>query len=199
MKKIFILLLILFSSLFLVGCKSNSADLMNSAPSSSDSMMKDSSTSSDAMMDSSSNTKMDSSDSMIKDSSPSADSTMKDSSSSDVMMDSKVSVDTSTTASGSYMAYTKSAFDTAKDKKRVYFFHATWCPFCKSADADFTANLSKIPLGVVLFKTDYDKEVALKKQYGITYQHTFVQVDANGKELAKWNGGGVDTLISKLK
>ena len=43
-------------------------------------------------------------------------------------------------------------------------------------------------------KVDYDsasgaksQEIALKPKYGVTYQHTLVQVDANGNQVKKWN------------
>ncbi|THF68358.1 thioredoxin family protein [Deinococcus sp. Arct2-2] len=101
--------------------------------------------------------------------------------------------------SGGYVAYTKAAFDAAKGTQRVLFFHATWCPNCKAADADITKNLAQLPAGVTIFKTDYDKESALKKQYGITYQHTFVLVDAQGKALKKWAGGTLRDIIAKTK
>lgn len=57
----------------------------------------------------------------------------------------------------------------------------------------------KIPENMVLMKTDYDTYTELKKKYGVTYQHTFVQVDENGNELTKWNGGGVNELEANLK
>jgi len=98
-----------------------------------------------------------------------------------------------------YIEYSKEAFDLASDKKRIYFFHATWCPTCKAANTEFTNNLSQIPNDVMLFKTDYDKETDLKKKFKITYQHTFVLVDTNGNELKKWNGGGLKELISNTK
>lgn len=98
-----------------------------------------------------------------------------------------------------YIDYTKEAFDTAFGSKRVIFFHAKWCPTCKAANIAFTSNVSQIPEGVVIFKTDYDTESELKKKYGITYQHTFVQVDTSGNELAKWNGGDIKELILNLK
>ncbi|CAM3432697.1 Thioredoxin domain-containing protein [Deinococcus saxicola] len=98
-----------------------------------------------------------------------------------------------------YMPYTKAAYDAASGMKRVLFFHATWCPNCRAADADILKKLDKIPADVVIFKTDYDKEVALKKQYGITAQHTFVQVDEGGKALKKWAGGKLSTIISKTQ
>jgi hypothetical protein len=67
------------------------------------------------------------------------------------------------------------------------------------ANQDFTTNSARFPEDVVVFRTDYDKETALKTRYGVTYQHTFVQVDANGNELAKWNGGGLAELLQNLK
>ena len=98
-----------------------------------------------------------------------------------------------------YQPYTRAAFEAAKGTSRVLFFHATWCPNCKRADADLRANMKKLPAGVTVFKTDYDKEAALKKQYGITAQHTFVLVDGSGKALKKWAGGGLKELVSAVQ
>ncbi len=39
-----------------------------------------------------------------------------------------------------------------------------------------------------MVKVDFDSETDLRKTYGITQQHTFVQVDPDGEELAKWTG-----------
>lgn len=83
--------------------------------------------------------------------------------------------------------------------KAVLFFHATWCPFCKAADADFKARASMIPTGVTILKVDYDTQTELKTKYGVTYQHTFVQIDATGKMITKWSGGELDELIKNVK
>lgn len=99
---------------------------------------------------------------------------------------------------GAYMPYSQQAFADASKTKRVLFFHAPWCPTCRPADEEFTKNADQIPTGVTLFKTDYDSETALKTTYAITYQHTFVQVDENGKEIAKWNGGGLKELVENI-
>lgn len=98
-----------------------------------------------------------------------------------------------------YIAYSQASFDAAAGKKRVLFFHAPWCPTCRPADAAFQKDAALIPENVVLFKTDYDTSDVLKKKYRITYQHTFVQVDASGNEVAKWNGGQLDELIANVK
>lgn len=98
-----------------------------------------------------------------------------------------------------YIEYSPDAFAAAADKKRVYFFYAPWCPTCVPTDKEFNANLSKIPEDVMLFRTDYDTSTELKQQYGITYQHTFVQVDSDGNEVKKWNGGGINELIANTQ
>lgn len=103
------------------------------------------------------------------------------------------------TALGRYVTYSSSVFEEAKDKKRVYFFHAVWCPTCKVVNEAFQNQEDKIPEDVVIFKTDYDRYTELKNRFAITYQHTFVQVDAQGNEIAKWNGGDIDRLIQNLK
>ncbi len=104
-------------------------------------------------------------------------------------------------AKGAYLEYDPSGTQLAlaKTGKVVLFFHAAWCPSCKGADADITANLDAIPANVTLLKVDYDKYTDLKNKYGVTYQHTFVVVDENGTELNKWNGGAtLADILAKL-
>ena len=107
-------------------------------------------------------------------------------------------VTSSTTQSSRYIDYSPQSYAKAADKRRVLYFYATWCPTCSVANEDFTVNSSRIPEDAVIFRTDYDQETALKAKYGTTYQHTFVQVDKSGNELAKWNGGGLNELINQL-
>lgn len=107
--------------------------------------------------------------------------------------------------SSRYVPYTKAAYDEALGKRRVLYFYATWCPSCKQANEDFTANPNKIPEDVIVLRINYNdpdtdqEEKDLAKKYGITYQHTFVQVDSAGKELTKWNGGQTDELVTNIK
>lgn len=70
--------------------------------------------------------------------------------------------------------------------KTVYFFHAAWCPSCQAADTSFTAG--GIPDGITVVNVDFDGNADLKKKYGITQQHTFVQVDEAGEQVGKWSG-----------
>jgi thiol-disulfide isomerase/thioredoxin len=92
-----------------------------------------------------------------------------------------------------------------KDSKVVLFFYANWCPTCIPVDKEFKAMEEKIPEGVTVIRVNYNdpdtdsNEKELSKKYGITYQHTFVQIDADGNEITKWNGGAIDELLSNIK
>lgn len=105
------------------------------------------------------------------------------------------------TKPGSYKTYSPETVknEQAAGNKVVLFFYASWCPYCQAADKAFNENLEKIPAGVTLLKTDYDSNKDLKTKYGVTYQHTFVQIDNNGNQITKWNGGDIDNLIKYLK
>jgi thiol-disulfide isomerase/thioredoxin len=100
---------------------------------------------------------------------------------------------------GKYEPYTKAAFEANAARKRILFFHASWCPTCKIANEDILNNIDLIPEDVIIFKTDYDNEIELKKKYEITYQHTFVLVDAKGDIISKWNGGDLNSILREVE
>lgn len=68
----------------------------------------------------------------------------------------------------------------------VYFFHADWCHFCRDTEASLEAD--GVPDGLTVVKVGYDEELALRQEYGVTTQHTFVQVSPEGERLAIWTG-----------
>ena len=86
----------------------------------------------------------------------------------------------------------------AAEAPTVLFFYASWCPTCRSAREDFNKRQNDFK-NINLILVDYDNSKDLKKKYGITYQHTFVQIDENGDALVKWNGGATDELLSKVR
>lgn len=93
---------------------------------------------------------------------------------------------------------------------KVLFFHASWCPTCRKADATlkgiynqfdgvdmpFEELVQKLP-AYSTYMVDYDTEKELRAQYGVTYQHTFVLVDAEGKVL-KVVQGPTDAALKVL-
>lgn len=91
---------------------------------------------------------------------------------------------------GSYIALADYEADQAAyaDTDVVLFFNAEWCSTCKIARDNIQSDLAAIPSGLTIVVVDFDTANELRQQYGVTVQHTFVQVDADGNELAKWSG-----------
>lgn len=102
-------------------------------------------------------------------------------------------------AIGSFETYSAEKVATATGDV-VIFFHATWCPSCRVLVSDIEKNASSIPAGTTILKADYDKETELKKKYGVTTQHTLVQIDTDGNLIKKWSGGSkLTNLLSEIQ
>lgn len=102
---------------------------------------------------------------------------------------------------GSYEAYApEKVMLSSPTHDVVLFFRASWCPTCRALDSDIKANLSKIPSSLTILDVNYDNSTALKQKYGVTYQHTFVQVDKDGNLVKKWSGSQtLSALIAEVK
>lgn len=101
---------------------------------------------------------------------------------------------------GSYEAYSADKIARAENGDVVLFFHASWCPSCRGLNSNIEANREDIPSNLTILKTDYDTNTALKQKYGVTTQHTLVQVDKDGNLIKKWSGGGTLTsIVSQVK
>ena len=88
----------------------------------------------------------------------------------------------------------------AQEGSAVLFFHAAWCPTCRSLERAIKNEESNIPNGLTIFKVDYDSESELKRMYKVTYQHTLVQVDSSLNEISKWTGSrDLDAIVSKVQ
>lgn len=97
-----------------------------------------------------------------------------------------------------YADYSAAALASSPAEKNVLFFHAEWCPTCRALEKSITSG--NIPSGIRIFKVSYDTESALKQRYGVTYQHTLVQVKADGSAVIKFVGSPtLDDLIASLQ
>jgi thiol-disulfide isomerase/thioredoxin len=79
----------------------------------------------------------------------------------------------------------------------VLFFSASWCPTCRAAMRELESDTKRLGDTVVVV-VDYDRAADVKKRYGVTYQHTWVQIDAEGRKLAVWSGGGIDEVLRRV-
>lgn len=107
----------------------------------------------------------------------------------------------STSSTGSYVDYAEYLADPGSFSSTdvVLFFHAPWCPSCRATEDDIEARRDSLPSGLTLVKVDFDSQQDLRTTYGVTMQHTFVQVDADGAEILKWNGSlTVDAIAAQI-
>ena len=116
------------------------------------------------------------------------DAMTKDESAAEKTDDSMMKKDDAMMEKGSYETYAPEKLAKANSGNVVLFFRASWCPTCKAVDADIRSHLSSIPGGLTVHDVDYDNSSSLKQKYGVTYQHTFVQVKADGTLIKKWSG-----------
>ncbi len=101
---------------------------------------------------------------------------------------------------GVYAPYEASKLSMAQSGDVVLFFKASWCPSCRALDSNIKANLGAIPAGLTILEVDYDSATALKQKYGVTTQHTLVQVDASGNLIQKWSGSPtLDAVVAKVQ
>jgi thioredoxin 1 len=102
---------------------------------------------------------------------------------------------------GTYETYAPSKLAMATvEHKVVLFFHASWCPTCRALDADIKAHLESIPSSLTILDVDYDTSGELKKKYGVTMQHTIVEVDTQGNLIKKWIGSpSLAALVAEVK
>lgn len=107
-------------------------------------------------------------------------------------------------ATNSYQEFSETVLSEAIDKRRVLFFYANWCPTCKAAEQDIQANMQQLPPDVVIIRVNYndsdtdENEKELAKKYAITYQHTFVHLDAQNNAIKTWNGGQLKEIVENL-
>ena len=102
---------------------------------------------------------------------------------------------------GNYISYQnyETEIEKYKNSKVVMFFNAAWCSTCKIARDNFESSLDQIPSDLTIVLVDFDNSNDLRKKYGITVQHTLVQIDANGESLKKWSGSTtIDQIVKAL-
>lgn len=89
--------------------------------------------------------------------------------------------DAEVASAGAYLPYSADAVATSNADRILLFFHATWCPSCKALDADIVKNAGTIPDGVAIYKVDYDTSTELKRKYGVTTQHSIIEINKSGE------------------
>jgi thiol-disulfide isomerase/thioredoxin len=102
-------------------------------------------------------------------------------------------------ATSAYQEFSDEKYTALKGSQPfALFFHATWCPVCQELKKNLNADLSVIPEGATILETDFDQETALKKEFGVTQQTTFVFFDANGEVTDTVNNPTLEQITENL-
>lgn len=110
---------------------------------------------------------------------------------------------------GFYEPFTKARYDQAKTEGKIVFleFYASWCPICATQEPQIEAAFDEITdESIIGFRVNYndgdtdDDEKNLAREFGVSYQHTHVIVDASGnvkaKSLEYW---GKDKVLEEIQ
>jgi hypothetical protein len=79
----------------------------------------------------------------------------------------------------------------------VFFFQDSACQSCQAALRELQAGTRKLG-EVVVIVVDYDRSAELKRLYGVSARHTWVRIDAEGRKVAAWSGGGLEELLRRV-
>ncbi|WP_314929630.1 thioredoxin domain-containing protein [Corynebacterium argentoratense] len=189
------LTVLLLPALALAGCSSSSdADKKDDAMMSTSAMSSAMSTSSEAPETSAAMDK-DAKDGMKKDSME-KDGMKKDSMEKDAMEKDAMNKGGEFITYEQYMEHSDAAMH--HDGRTVLFFDASWCPDCQKLKNALSSEHDVIPADVTVVDVDYDSHNDLRKQYGVTMQHTFVEVDAQGNKVSSWSITDPSALNEKL-
>lgn len=98
-----------------------------------------------------------------------------------------------------YISLDQKEWDNALGKKMIaLFFHADWCPTCRTADAEISERVSELPNDSIVFKVDYDTATNLRQEFGVTQQHTVVFINTDQKATLRKSGFSFQDLVDNL-
>ena len=106
--------------------------------------------------------------------------------------------DAQASTEGAYLDYTDGAIEATAGPK-VLFFHASWCPQCRTLDEQLLAEGA--PDGLTVFKVDYDSRTDLRQRYGVTLQTTVVFVDDRGEPISSavlYDDPSIESLLAAM-
>ena len=98
-----------------------------------------------------------------------------------------------------YLPYTPTALAQASGNI-ILFFYASWSPSSIATDKDISLNKEKITKDLTILRVNFDDAEAMKQQYNITDQQTFVQVTNTGELIKKWRAANtLEDIIQQIK
>ena len=96
-----------------------------------------------------------------------------------------------------YYEFTQADYKRLREENRplLLYFYANWCPTCAAQEPVMVEAMNKgVSNGMIALRVNYNDtatdatEKELAREFAITYQHTFVSLDKDGKKLDLVNG-----------
>lgn len=87
----------------------------------------------------------------------------------------------------------------AQTRKVIYFFAAEWCELCRADLHQLKTRTKEIPPDTTIVLVDFDNADELRIKYGIPLQDVFLRIDAQGKKVKLWVGGGLAALKKNVQ
>ena len=100
---------------------------------------------------------------------------------------------------GLYLPYTPTALAQASGNI-VLFFYASWSPAGIATNKDITDKKDPLPKDLTVLRVNFDDADAMKQQYGVADQQTFVQVTNTGELIKKWRGANtLEDIVQQIQ
>lgn len=113
----------------------------------------------------------------------------------DPVFDSTPTTPVATSGKTGFFDYSESLI--GENDTTVLFFHASWCPTCRSAEANLKASGTD---DLLVLKVDFDNSKELRSQYRVSDKHTFVQIDKDGLFVKRWSGSSnIESIKKNIK
>ncbi|MBT3834801.1 thioredoxin family protein [Candidatus Peribacteria bacterium] len=117
----------------------------------------------------------------------------EDSEESDESDESEELEDPADAAAGMYEDYTEGVV--GNGEMSMLFFYASWCGYCQAKDALLTEMYSSEDMpNINTYKVDFDTEEALKAQFGVAMQDTFILIDDEGNAIESIPGASEEDI-----
>lgn len=98
-----------------------------------------------------------------------------------------------------YLPYTPTALAQASGNI-VLFFYASWSPSGIDTDKDLSTKKDTIPKDLTILRVNFDDVEAMRQQYNVTEQQTFVLVTNTGELIKKWRGANtLEDIIQQIQ
>jgi hypothetical protein len=99
---------------------------------------------------------------------------------------------------GIMLPYTPTALVQAQGRI-VLFFRASWSPASQKMYTELKNKKESIPKDITVLLVDFSDATDLRETFDVKLEHTFVEVDNDGKKLRMWRGGDtIKDLMMKL-